>query len=465
MFRVIKKFIKRIMNSHEKSTEPSSTEPCVHAHNEVKPIDNCMDHCIDDYEYKPDGEVIALWNRAAKDDIGPLIGAIRQLCFFSDFKKCTIRTYAFNKDDVVCIIGKTKRRPTLEIDVSDIDLFDHPMIFRMFRRMQSIIGMHRTSHFMVRVEHAFDNSQIHSEHFVVSRVMNIQTKSDMVVGSGIDSVHHIVLPLHVQLKNISKIPSDIRTIFHHISFSIQPMVFHSQTLDTWVKNELRPTNAQFMQLCIQLAEALCYLHDLNIVHGDIKPGNTLVKKNKIMSAYDKSFPSLSLYLIDFGMSGHPNSSDGTGGTIPFCAPETGNGVNLTKNGDVDIYNWTKVQKCHDVWSMGLMFMTIIVFGKSYVFPKNYPTDFFEPDGHINPEYFNKIQNESMRNLFQQALSPANERITAHEFLALARSIQCDVVGIDDPLSPACECAADDGSVSGRSISVGSSGSSDSGDDT
>ena len=113
-----------------------------------------------------------------------------------------------------------------------------------------------------------------------------------------------------------------------------------------------------------------------------------------------------------------------------AAPETGNGSNVSnvsKNMEMDIYNWTKVQKHHDVWSMGLMFLTMIAFRKSYVFPKEYPSDFFEQTGHINPEYFNKIQNEPMRNLFQRALSPAEERITAAEFLTLARSVLTDVV--------------------------------------
>ena len=453
MFRVIRKFIKKTMDSiHHReidktnahvivaiSPDMAMTEPVVNAivepapDMEMPPLETKVNQLeYDNYKYQPDVDVILEWNKSTKNNLVPLIAMIRQLLFFSDLKKSTIRTYSFSKDEIVSIIAKTKRRPSLEIDVSDIDIYDHPQIFRMYRNMQSIIGMHRTNQYMVRVEHAFDNSQIRSEHFVVSRVMNIATKQDTVVGCGIDSVHHIVLPIHVELKNISKIPSHVRTIFHHISYSIQPFVFHSQTLDTWLKNEANPTNAQIMQLCIQLAEAVSYLHDLNIVHGDIKPGNTLVKKN---GENDGLF-SLSLYLIDFGMSGNAETGDGTGGTIPFCAPETGNGVNATKSSDNDTYKWTKVQKHHDVWSIGIMFFTIIVFRKSYVFPKNYPSDFFDSTGHINPDYFDKIQNESMRNLFRQALLPATERITSHEFLTLARNVHTDIidtVDVDAPL--------------------------------
>jgi hypothetical protein len=442
MFRVIRKFIKKLsMNMFDSSgnveLKPASTASTASSASSASSASTASTDGIDasvvvvdiddndDYVYEYDMDVIRKWNESTKDNVTPLIAMIRQLCFFSDLKKTTMRTYLFNKDDILHFIGKAKRRPGLEIDVSDINVHDLPQIYRMYRNMHSIIGMHRTSHFMVRVEHAFDNSQIQSEYFVVSRIMKIKNKPNMVVGCGIDSEHHIVLPINVQMKNIYKIPPHIRTIFHHISYSVQPIVFNSYTLDTWFKRDPQPTNAKLMHLCIQMAEALSYLHDMNVVHGDIKPGNVLVKCPTTGTAKD----TLSLYLIDFGMSGSANFSDGTGGTRPFCAPETGNGSNLSKNMEQDIYNWTKVQKHHDVWSMGLMFLTMIMFRKSYVYSKNYPSDFFDQTGHINPDYFDKIQNEAMRNLFQRALSPAEERITAAEFLTLARSIPTDVLDI------------------------------------
>ena len=375
---------------------------------------------------------------------------IRQLYFFSECKKTTLRTYTTCKEHISLFIGKIKRRPALQIDVTDVNVHDHPQMFKMYLRLRSMTGMFRVNEFMVRVEHAFDNSQIESEHFVVSKLMKYTTIRDMVVGNGIDSVHHIVLPLHVHLKSICKIPAHVRTMFHHISYSIQPIVFHSQTLDVWFKREIvSPTNAQIMQLCIQMAEALAHLHAADIVHGDIKPGNTLIKTNY---EYDDSSsgsgsgsgssdstkssdsenesplspPSPSLYLIDFGMSGSPGFSDGTGGTKPFCAPETGNGFNLAI--DMDTYTWTKIQKCHDVWSFALIFFTMFVLRKLYLFPKDYPSDFFDVarKGHINPEYFDRIQDEPTRELFRRALCPAEERITSAEFLTVANNIRARV---------------------------------------
>jgi hypothetical protein len=119
------------------------------------------------------------------------------------------------------------------------------------------------------------------------------------------------------------------------------------------------------------------------------------------------------------MSGNPGTGDGTGGTKPFCAPETGNGFN--PNIDMDTYTWTKTQKHHDVWSFALMFFTLIVLRKSTAYPKDYPSDFFdvERDGHINPAYFDKILDEPTRELFRRALCPDEERITAAGFLTAA----------------------------------------------
>ena len=472
MFRLIQKVIKKIVNSKrnleyimdepeppldpvlvapvisisafdDALSEPVAalSEPVAALSEPVAALSEPVAALADDYKYTAEMDVINKWKRADKNDIVPLIAMIRQLYFFSDCRKTIIRTYSLCKEDIPHYIRKISRRPELQIDVSDVDVNDHPLMFNLYRRLRCMVGMHRTNGFMVRIEHAFDNSQIQSEHFMVSRIMKIANKSDMVMGTGIDDVHHVVVPMQVHLKSISKIPSNVRTMFHHISYSIQPIVHHSQTLDTWFKTTiLSHTHAQIMQLCIQMAKAVAHLHEHNIVHGDIKPGNTLIKTNYVESSSSSSSddsddddddpvldppqsPSLSLYLIDFGMSGSPGNSDGTGGTKPFCAPETGNGFNSKI--EMDTYNWTKLQKHHDVWSFSLVFFTLIVLRKSTAYPKDYPFDFFETTGHVNPSYFDRIPDEPTRDLFRRALCPAEDRITAAEFLTVASRIRCN----------------------------------------
>jgi serine/threonine protein kinase len=182
------------------------------------------------------------------------------------------------------------------------------------------------------------------------------------------------------------------------------------------------------------------------VHGDIKPGNTLICGSRLQmdseesdnsngssddsSDYDNdpdpdsvsSSEDLCLYLIDYGMSGEHNESEGTGGTKPFCAPETGNGCKTIT--DMDNYHWVKNKKENDMWSFGLMFFTMITLRKCICHPKDYPSDFFEEtsNGYINPAYFNHIDDERIRNLFQRILCPPEERLTSDIFLREIKEI-------------------------------------------
>ena len=401
--------------------EPVLTEP-------IHPIPNPLTIAHHVFKYEPcEMDVINRW-KSAPNDIVPLMSMIQQLCFFSDCNKRCLRTYALHKEDIVKYIEKIRRRPHLKIYTSDINTNDHPMMVCMYRRLKTMIGMFHTNDFMVRVEHAFDNSQITSEHWVVSQLMK---HGNHVFG--IDPEHHIVVPVCVQLGGINKIPEDVRTLFHHISYSIQPVVVNSYTLDTWFRRDY-PINELLMKMCEQMAKALTYLHACGIVHGDVKPGNTLIHfphqsddDCNDCNDYDDcnddddcnqddhgAPPDPVLYVIDYGMSGAPNESEGTGGTKPFCAPETGNGYDLSI--DMDTYSWTKNKKPQDVWSFALMFFTMMALRKCLSYQKDYPNDFFNSQGHINSAYFGFIKHVAMRSLFQRALCPVEDRVTAAQFL-------------------------------------------------
>lgn len=297
--------------------------------------------------------------------------------------------------------------------------------------MKKIIGLFQIQNFIVRVEHAFDNSQIASEHHVVSQLIKHGHRV------GVDKQHHVIVPVCIQMNAIDQIPLSERTIFHHISYSIQPMVFNTQTIDVWYRHN-RPNNAITLHLCWQMAKALIHLHHCDIVHGDIKPANTLVSKivhrtgltdsdSGSGSGSGSSSGSYSgsemetetviptLYVIDYGMSGPHAISEGTGGTKPYCAPETGNGYKKNKPFS-ESYDWIKNHKEYDMWSFGLLFFTMFALGKCISHPKEYPSDFFDEYGYINDAEFAKIGDEPMRTLFQRTLCPVENRITAPEFM-------------------------------------------------
>jgi serine/threonine protein kinase len=360
-----------------------------------------------------------------KATMAALIGMIQQLCFFTDPTRRFMRLYELHTDDIAKMIEKIRRRPHLMINTDHIDVHNPSTIFALFHKMRKIIGMFQIRNFMVRVEHAFDNSQICSEHYVVNRLI----KCGYPVG--IDGEHHIIVPVCVQLKSIENIPPDARTMFHHISYSIQPVLSHSQTIDAWYRRT-RPNNTVIMQLCVQMATALVHLHTHNIVHGDIKPGNTLIETIDAVtdagtdagtdddddSCEPTNAPTNNfiLYVIDYGMSGPHDEGEGTGGTKPFCAPETGNGCKKNPKHD-ESYHWVKNKKEHDMWSFGLMFFTMLALGKCLYHPKDYPNDFFDDeDGHVTASQFSKIQDAPTRSLFERTLCPVETRLTAHEFM-------------------------------------------------
>jgi hypothetical protein len=172
--------------------------------------------------------VIEKW-RAAVDSndvqitIHALIGMIQQLCLFSEPDKRCLRTYETDMDDVKKAIEKIRRRPHLMIDTSDIDTRDRVAMGYMLHNMRKMVGMFHVRDFMVRVEHAFDNSQIRSERYAMSR---------LAPAAGIDHANHVVVPIHIQMNSIENVPPTARTPFHHISYSIQPVVANSRTVDS-----------------------------------------------------------------------------------------------------------------------------------------------------------------------------------------------------------------------------------------
>ena len=84
------------------------------------------------------------------------------------------------------------------------------------------------------------------------------------------------------------------------------------------------TFSQISSIGLQLAKALCFSHELDIIHGDIKPGNILVQNNG------------NVKLSDFGMArrASDDSSGRIGGTPNYIAPELLDGKKPTVQSDM-----------------------------------------------------------------------------------------------------------------------------------
>ena len=219
----------------------------------------------------------------------------------------------------------------------------------------------------------------------------------------------IVLPFYNYIQKSSKLP------LFPLYYSIQPYV-NAITLDSWI--EINKYKRNFIEIVYDLFIQLCAivkeLHELDCVHGDLKPGNVLVASNVQTSQN-------CVYLIDFGLSGkHLKTTNASGGTLPYCAPETQNTCALNahnkhyKNSAIfDAtkykYNWTVHNKSHDIWSIGLIFMSIYIFKETFHYYKNYPYDFFTNCGYVSPKYFHKIEHEYIREVLSQHMLVDPER--------------------------------------------------------
>ena len=234
----------------------------------------------------------------------------------------------------------------------------------------------------------------------------------------------IVLPIYIHIQNPSKTKSQSSQCFP-LYYSIQPYI-NGITLDCWMELNKRKSNIVEMvyDLFIQLCAIIKELHDMDCVHGDLKPSNIM-----IMTKHSENC----VFLIDFGLSGiHLKTNHASGGTLPYCAPETENTCALNehnrrnKNNAVFNtkeykYNWTIHNKSHDIWSIGFIFMSIYVFNKTYHYYKDYPFDFFNNSGYIPLKYFNLIKHEYIR-----------EVLSKHVLVEPAR--RCDINKLSELLS-------------------------------
>ncbi len=111
-----------------------------------------------------------------------------------------------------------------------------------------------------------------------------------------------------------------------------------------------------INLCVQMLQALDYLHRRGIIHRDLKPDNALVTQQEVK-------------LLDFGLATlreqqDPDEGDGIAGTIAYMAPETLQGEPASQQADlyaagVMMYEILAGQHPFDLSSIGQLIQNII----------------------------------------------------------------------------------------------------------
>jgi serine/threonine protein kinase len=134
----------------------------------------------------------------------------------------------------------------------------------------------------------------------------------------------------------------------------------------------------------------------------VKPDNILIHEH---DDFDINHPEkckrFTVYLIDFGLSGKHGKGYGTGGTIPYCHPEF---KNIRDTNRASKYNWKIVQFKHDVWSLGIAFITMYIYRDFYNYYHKYPQYVFTSDGYMSSLLLDVISNEKLHDLFTKILT-------------------------------------------------------------
>ncbi|HEX5044136.1 MAG TPA: sigma 54-interacting transcriptional regulator [Candidatus Polarisedimenticolaceae bacterium] len=97
-----------------------------------------------------------------------------------------------------------------------------------------------------------------------------------------------------------------------------PSRFTLELVDGWTIGETvrREGRTLLPELAVEALRALAFLHDFDLIHRDLKPGNLLVRREPKLGCR--------LVIVDFGLAlrgDDPSPAAGLAGTLPYLAPE------------------------------------------------------------------------------------------------------------------------------------------------
>jgi serine/threonine protein kinase len=116
-----------------------------------------------------------------------------------------------------------------------------------------------------------------------------------------------------------------------------------------------------VDIMLQLAEAMNYLHKSRVMHRDLKSSNVLI--NAVMSKESYISPSVQVKLTDFGLSKlnlyNLSFSTRNVGTLQWMAPEVGTSQWMASEVGEDEKNTEKYTKAADVYSFAMVFSEVL----------------------------------------------------------------------------------------------------------
>ena len=240
-----------------------------------------------------------------------------------------------------------------------------------------------------------------------------------------------------------------------MTLEMQPMLQESIVFHEWYRKthfNTQDHDGIITNMMLSVAKSIKYCHDMDLVHGDIKPDNLMViheaRTHDDTRVMRRNHRVPDIYLIDFGMCGCENIDEGTGGTRPYCAPETNNVNNVQQvlahnlkertrqNNGVQVsavsgdeYVWSKLTKAQDVWSFGIILFTLVSYYNVYHYYREYPMRTFDRAGFVrdcelenNPD----ISDHALYPVLSKMLCPHNKRATIDEVISMMETALVDM---------------------------------------
>lgn len=116
-------------------------------------------------------------------------------------------------------------------------------------------------------------------------------------------------------------------------------LLHGMSLLRHLKDHGPLQAAEILPIFKPVAEALLYIHDIGVVHRDVKPENIMVPLASGRSTSGKSNSEERVRLMDFGLARSAEhltitTGDGILGTIAYMSPEQARGLRVDRRSDV-----------------------------------------------------------------------------------------------------------------------------------
>lgn len=145
---------------------------------------------------------------------------------------------------------------------------------------------------------------------------------------------------------------------HKEAYFVDALVYYTGIVPTRTTSGNEPfTLKEALDILLQIALGMSFLHSHKVMHRDLKPSNVLVRYHKTMRNYNASHhQKFHIKIVDFGVSQYISEPPGKGvGTSVWRAPEILQGLDSASNQE----DQPCITQASDVYSFGMVCYEVV----------------------------------------------------------------------------------------------------------